>query len=68
MSPHRPDQGAADLPQEISRIRAELDQLEAEIAPPNPPQDRPSLAVVRSKIARLQQRINELEAKHDRDV
>jgi hypothetical protein len=68
MSPHRPDQGAADLPLEISRIRAELDQLEAEIAPPNPPQDRPSLAVVRSKIARLQQRINELEAKHDRDV
>jgi hypothetical protein len=66
MRPHRPDQGAAEIPPEISRIRAELDQLEAEIAPPNPPQDRPSLAVVLSRIARLQQQIKELEAKHDR--
>jgi uncharacterized small protein (DUF1192 family) len=68
MSSHRPDQGAAELPPEIARIQAELDQLEAEIAPPNPPQDRPSLAVVLSRIARLQQRINELDAKHDRGV
>jgi uncharacterized small protein (DUF1192 family) len=66
MSRHRPDQGAAEIPPEISLIRAELEQLEAEIAPPNPPQDRPSLAATHSKIARLQQRINELEAKHDR--
>ena len=68
MRPHRPDQGAAEIPPEISRIRAELDQLEAEIAVPNPPQDGPSLAVKLSKIAKLQQQINELEAKHDRGV
>jgi hypothetical protein len=53
MSSRRPDQGAAEIPLEISRLRAELEQLEAEIAP---------------KIARLQQQINELEAKHDRNV
>src|SRR6476469_9925146 len=63
MSSRRPDQGAAEIPLEISRLRAELEQLEAEIAPPNPLQDRPSLAVVLSRIARLQQQIKELEAK-----
>ena len=67
MSSRRPDQGA-EIPLEISRLRAELEQLEAEIAPPNPLQDRPSLAVVLSRIARLQQQIKELEAKHDRGV
>jgi uncharacterized small protein (DUF1192 family) len=68
MSSRRPDQGAAEIPLEISRLRAELEQLEAEIAPPNPLQDRPSLAVVLSRIARLQQQIKELEAKQDRGV
>ena len=68
MSPRRPDQGAAEISLEISRLRAQLEQLEAEIAAPNPPQDRPSLAATLSKIARLQQQINELEAKHDRNV
>jgi hypothetical protein len=66
MGHRRPDQGAGPSP-EIAKIRAELERLEAEIAPPNPPLDRPSLAVALARIANLQQRINELESK-ERDT
>ena len=68
MSHRRPDQGAAEPSLEIGRIRTEIDRLEAEISVPNPPQDFPSRATALAKIAELQRRIEELEAKHDRAV
>jgi hypothetical protein len=62
MSHRRPDQGAGQSPK-IAQIRAELDRLEAEISPPNPPLDRPALALALARISRLQQQISELEQK-----
>jgi hypothetical protein len=51
---------------EIARLRAALDAFEAEMAPPNPPLDRPSLARSLTTIADLQRQIKKLEDKLQR--
>jgi hypothetical protein len=47
----------------IARVRKELSDLEALIAPPNPPLDLRTLDIAQAKIAKLLRELNELQEK-----
>ena len=47
----------------IARLRKELSDLEALIAPPNPPLDLRTLDIAQAKIAKLLRELNELQEK-----
>ena len=51
------------MPEEIARVRKELNDLKALTAPPNPPLDLRSLGMAQAKIAKLQRELRELEEK-----